>query len=285
MRQVLTGEPAAALSGPGILVAAELTPAQAAELDRDAVQGFVLAYGSPTSHAAILARSRGIPAVVAAGAEVLEIAEGTTVIIDGSTGELIVDPSPEVQQELDARAEPARGRRGGVPRGGPAAGGHRRRGGGEGERQPRSGGRRGRGGGRRGGRGRAGPDRVLVPRPHGAAHDRRAGRALPADHDRLRPAAGHPAHAGRRRGQAAGLPPHAPRGQPLPRIAWPAADPGTPGADAQPASGSLRRRPRDPPQPDVPDGQRRLRAAGGARAARPGRRHRRASRKDCGSAS
>jgi len=105
MRQALTGEPAAALSGPGILFAAELTPAQAAELDRDAVRGFVLAYGSPTSHAAILARSRGIPALVAAGAEVLEIAEGTRVIIDGSTGELVVDPSPEVQQEFDARAK------------------------------------------------------------------------------------------------------------------------------------------------------------------------------------
>jgi phosphocarrier protein FPr len=88
----LTGAPAVAMTGPGILIAKELTPAQAAELDPDAVQGIVLAYGSPSSHAAILARSRGIPALVAAGPGVLGLAEGTTVVIDGATGELIIDP-------------------------------------------------------------------------------------------------------------------------------------------------------------------------------------------------
>ncbi len=88
----LTGAGSATMAGPGVLVATELTPAQVAELDRDAVQGIVLAYGSPTSHAAILARSRGIPVLVAAGAEVLNVLEGTTAIIDGTAGEFIVDP-------------------------------------------------------------------------------------------------------------------------------------------------------------------------------------------------
>ncbi len=88
----LTGAGPAVLSGPGILVAKELTPGQAAELDADAVQGIVLAEGSPSSHAAILARSRGIPAVVAAGPDVLKLAEGTEVALDGGSGELIVDP-------------------------------------------------------------------------------------------------------------------------------------------------------------------------------------------------
>jgi phosphoenolpyruvate-protein phosphotransferase/dihydroxyacetone kinase phosphotransfer subunit len=88
----LTGAAALTLTGPGILVAKELTPGQAAELDRDAVQGIVLAYGSPSSHAAILARSRGIPAVVAAGSGVLGLAEGTVIVIDGATGELVIDP-------------------------------------------------------------------------------------------------------------------------------------------------------------------------------------------------
>jgi phosphocarrier protein FPr len=92
MLAALTGAPAVAMTGPGILIAKELTPAQAAELDPDAVQGIVLAYGSPSSHAAILARSRGIPALVAAGPGVLGLAEGTTVVIDGATGELIIDP-------------------------------------------------------------------------------------------------------------------------------------------------------------------------------------------------
>ncbi|MEO6502985.1 MAG: phosphoenolpyruvate--protein phosphotransferase [Jatrophihabitantaceae bacterium] len=100
----LTSAGPVVLSGPGILVARELTPGQAAELDRDAVQGIVLAYGSPTSHAAILACALGIPAVVAAGPGVLELAEGTLVVLDGGTGELIVDPPAATGAEFRRRA-------------------------------------------------------------------------------------------------------------------------------------------------------------------------------------
>lgn len=100
----LTGAPAVAMTGPGILVASELTPAQAAELDRDRVQGIVLAYGSPTSHAAILARSRGIPALVSAGAGVLDLAEGTLVVIDGTSGELVIEPSESTLEDFRERA-------------------------------------------------------------------------------------------------------------------------------------------------------------------------------------
>lgn len=89
----LTGTTAAAMTGPGILVAAELTPGQVAELDGDAVRGIVLAFGSASSHAAILARARGIPAVVGAGPGVLELSEGSLVAIDGGAGELVLDPS------------------------------------------------------------------------------------------------------------------------------------------------------------------------------------------------
>ena len=100
----LTGAPAVAMTGPGILIAKELTPAQAAELDPDAVQGIILAYGSPSSHAAILARSRGIPAVVAAGPGVLDLAEGTTIVIDGATGELVIDPPAATLTHFSQRA-------------------------------------------------------------------------------------------------------------------------------------------------------------------------------------
>jgi multiphosphoryl transfer protein len=93
IRAALTGAEALSMSGPGILVAKELTPGQTAVLDRDSVHGIVLAYGSPTSHAAIIARAYGIPAIVAAGPGVLRLAEGTVVVIDGATGELVVDPS------------------------------------------------------------------------------------------------------------------------------------------------------------------------------------------------
>jgi multiphosphoryl transfer protein len=88
----------------GVLVSADLTPAEAAALDPARVVGLVLAYGSPTAHSAILARSRGIPAVVGAGPGVLEIPDGTTIALDGETGELVVDPGPETLVAMKARA-------------------------------------------------------------------------------------------------------------------------------------------------------------------------------------
>lgn len=84
-------------------VAADLTPAQAAALDREIVAGIVLANGSPTAHSAILTRSRGIPAVVGAGPDVLGIADGTTVALDGEAGRLVVDPDPETLVQLKAQ--------------------------------------------------------------------------------------------------------------------------------------------------------------------------------------
>jgi phosphoenolpyruvate-protein phosphotransferase/dihydroxyacetone kinase phosphotransfer subunit len=87
----------------GILVAADLTPADAAELDAGLVRGIVLAYGSPTSHAAILATAKGIPMLVAAGAHVLAIADGTQLIVDGDAGELIVEPADDVLADYERR--------------------------------------------------------------------------------------------------------------------------------------------------------------------------------------
>ena len=88
----------------GVLVAADLTPAEAAALDRERVTGLVLAFGSSTGHAAILARSRGIPAVVCAGPGILEVADGTTIALDGETGEIVVDPDPDTLVAIKARA-------------------------------------------------------------------------------------------------------------------------------------------------------------------------------------
>ncbi|MDQ1627798.1 MAG: multiphosphoryl transfer protein [Actinomycetota bacterium] len=102
--RALTGEPTQHTSASGVLIARDLTPAEAAALDTDVVTGVVLAQGSPTSHAAILARARDIPMVVAAGRDVLNVPEGTTVVLDGTTGELHVDPSPELLQQFGHRA-------------------------------------------------------------------------------------------------------------------------------------------------------------------------------------
>ncbi|MFQ6397111.1 phosphoenolpyruvate--protein phosphotransferase [Nocardia sp. KC 131] len=92
------------ISRAGILVAADLTPAQVAGLDRDLVTGIVLAQGSPTSHSTILARSRGIPALVGAGPQVLTVPEGTVVALDGGTGRLALDPGAATLAEFTGLA-------------------------------------------------------------------------------------------------------------------------------------------------------------------------------------
>lgn len=96
------------VEGEGILIADDLVPAQVADLDISRVTGLVLASGSPTSHSAILARSRGIPAVVGAGSAVLGVSPGTTVAVDGSAGRFIIDPDDETLRGLRAADEQAR---------------------------------------------------------------------------------------------------------------------------------------------------------------------------------
>jgi phosphocarrier protein FPr len=100
----LTGEVTGRPDVEGVLLARDLTPAQAATLDPERVGGVVLSGGSATSHASILIRSLGIPAVVAAGQSILEIPEDTVLVVDGTAGHLMVDPSAEVLVEYDLRA-------------------------------------------------------------------------------------------------------------------------------------------------------------------------------------
>jgi phosphotransferase system enzyme I (PtsI) len=75
-----------------VLVAPDLTPAETVDLPAGRVAGFVTAYGGPTGHTAILARSLGIPAVVGAGEAALAIADETILALDGEQGLLLVDP-------------------------------------------------------------------------------------------------------------------------------------------------------------------------------------------------
>ena len=114
--RALAGEaPVQAVDLDGVLLAEDLTPAQAGGLDPGRVLGVALAGGSPTSHAAILVRSLGIPAVVAAGAGLLDVPDGTPLVVDGTAGRVLVDPLPDVvagyrtrQRELaDERARDA----------------------------------------------------------------------------------------------------------------------------------------------------------------------------------
>ncbi|HEX4357377.1 MAG TPA: phosphoenolpyruvate--protein phosphotransferase [Pseudonocardia sp.] len=102
--RALRGTPEALTSPDGVLVAADLTPAEAAGLDRDRVDAVLLAYGSPTAHSVILLRALGIPAVVGAGPAVLEIAAGTPLAVDGSRGELVVNPDADAMRAFADRA-------------------------------------------------------------------------------------------------------------------------------------------------------------------------------------
>ena len=89
----------------GIVIAGELTPADAAALDPARVTGIATAHGTATAHAAILARALGLPAVVGLGEAVLGVADGTTVLLDGEAGTLLLDPPPDVLRDASERRE------------------------------------------------------------------------------------------------------------------------------------------------------------------------------------
>ncbi|KPN11873.1 PTS fructose transporter subunit IIA, partial [Xanthomonas arboricola pv. pruni] len=84
---------------PCILLAGDLSPSDTANLDTARVLGLATAQGGPTSHTAILSRTLGLPALVAAGGQLMDIEDGVTAIIDGSSGRLYINPS---ELDLDA---------------------------------------------------------------------------------------------------------------------------------------------------------------------------------------
>jgi len=102
----LLGVPMPGVPDPGhpfVLVARDLAPADTATLRRDRVLALVTEEGGPTSHTAILAKSMGVPAVVAcAGATGLP--DGVRVIVDGGAGQVVVDPDQARVQAAEARA-------------------------------------------------------------------------------------------------------------------------------------------------------------------------------------
>ncbi len=83
------------LNGPLIIVADELLPSQAVALGKIEVRGIVTQAGSQTSHAAIIARSRGIPAVSGVRGILRQVKTGDTIVVDGRDGHVTVNPDPE----------------------------------------------------------------------------------------------------------------------------------------------------------------------------------------------
>ncbi len=96
LSDVLQGDPPE-LRGPVVIVAAELLPSQLFALGDREISAIVTSTGSQTSHAAIIARSRGIPAVVGVRDILSQVATGQVVVVDGREGVVIVGPEPETE--------------------------------------------------------------------------------------------------------------------------------------------------------------------------------------------
>jgi phosphotransferase system enzyme I (PtsI) len=75
-----------------IIIADDLSPSDTIALDVNKVAGFATVTGGKTSHAAIIAKARGIPAVVACGKDLLKTGNNDTIILDGTTGDVIISP-------------------------------------------------------------------------------------------------------------------------------------------------------------------------------------------------
>ncbi|TVR89312.1 MAG: phosphoenolpyruvate--protein phosphotransferase [Spirochaetaceae bacterium] len=97
-----TGD-AAGPDSPVILYARELTPSDTAQLDPERILGIMTELGGPTSHAAILARALGIPAVAGIAADAAATAKNAA--IDGRAGTVILDPDAGTEQEFNAKRE------------------------------------------------------------------------------------------------------------------------------------------------------------------------------------
>lgn len=95
------------LEPPLILIADDLPPSTAAQLDWTRVSGLVCDVGSPTHHTVILARSLGVPTVVGLGRATDLVAPGQPVAVDGDSGEVLLEPSEEALARWRRRDEAA----------------------------------------------------------------------------------------------------------------------------------------------------------------------------------
>ena len=83
-----------------IIFAKELIPSDTASLQATRISAFVTQSGGGTSHAALIARAKGIPYVASVDMEILQNAKGKCVIVDGLTGDIIVNPSNLTLREI-----------------------------------------------------------------------------------------------------------------------------------------------------------------------------------------
>ena len=99
---ILTGEGESGIVSdvPCIVAADDLAPSETVQLDKALILGFITAGGSANSHTAILARTMGIPAIIGAGDALQSEMEGKYAIIDGQTGEAVIEPDEAERERL-----------------------------------------------------------------------------------------------------------------------------------------------------------------------------------------
>src|SRR5438552_2965811 len=93
------------LSEPAIIVSTDLTPSETVRFDTQKVGAFCTATGGPTSHAAILAKALGIPAITGLGTDLDHLSDGLLVIVDGNTGEILLAPDQETLEHYRLHAQ------------------------------------------------------------------------------------------------------------------------------------------------------------------------------------
>lgn len=99
---ILTGEGESGIVSdvPCIVAADDLAPSETVQLDKSLILGFITAGGSANSHTAILARTMGIPAIIGAGDALQPEMEGKYAIVDGQTGEAVIEPDDTERERL-----------------------------------------------------------------------------------------------------------------------------------------------------------------------------------------
>lgn len=91
---------------PSIIIADDLSPSETVQMDKEKILAFVTVHGSSNSHTAILARMMNIPALIGVPLDLASIKDGMQAVVNGTTGEVILEPTEEIcQQALRLVAE------------------------------------------------------------------------------------------------------------------------------------------------------------------------------------
>lgn len=92
---------------PVIIVADDLTPSETVTLDKSKILAFVTVHGSTNSHTAILARTMNIPALIGVAVNLDELTDGTLAVVDGFSGEFVLEPDEDLQEKTRKAMEEA----------------------------------------------------------------------------------------------------------------------------------------------------------------------------------